>query len=199
MVSMEPDLIIGNTMNAALIEDFRNRGYRAIIHGAYRMEDIFNNTLLMGVLTGREEAAETLIAEKRAKLDTITAELAVRPLGLKGAFLYAANPIMAFTGSTLAGETLRILGVVNIAESIDIAEPILSPEYILAEDPDFLFGSISFTSPEALLAADPVIAQTRAGREKFIRIVPTALFLRSSPRIVEKLLELYDEIKQFQR
>jgi iron complex transport system substrate-binding protein len=199
IVSMEPDLIIGNTMNAALIADFRNRGYRAIIHGAYRMEDIFNNTLLMGMLTGREEAAETQIAEKRAELDTITAELAVRPLGLKGAFLYAANPIMAFSGATLAGEILRVLGAVNIAEDLNIAEPILSPEYILAEDPDFLFGSISFTDPEDLLAADPVIARTRAGREKFIRIVPTALFLRSSPRMVEKLLELYGDIKEFSK
>jgi iron complex transport system substrate-binding protein len=197
IVSMEPDLIIGNTMNVSLIEDFRNRGYHAIIHGAYRMEDIFNNTLLLGMLTGQEAAAETLIAEKRAKLGAIEAELAARPLGLKGAFLYASNPIMAFTGATLAGEALRILGVENIAKGLGLAEVILSPEYILAEDPDFLFGSISFKTSEELLAADPVIAQTRAGREKLIRIVPTALFLRSSPGMVEKLLELYNEIKEF--
>ncbi|MDR1353609.1 MAG: ABC transporter substrate-binding protein [Treponema sp.] len=199
IVSMEPDLIIGNTMNVSLIEDFRNRGYRALIHGAYHMEDIFNNTLLMGILTGREAAAEILVAAKRAELDAIKADLAEHPLGLKGAFLYAANPVMAFTGATLAGDALRILGVENIAERLNIAEPILSPENILAENPDFLFGSISFRTPGDLLAADPVIAQTRAGREKFIRIIPTALFLRSSPRMVEKLLELYDEIKDYSK
>jgi iron complex transport system substrate-binding protein len=199
IVSLEPDLIIGNTMNVSLIEDFRRRGYAAIIHGAYRMEDIFNSTILMGLLTGREDEAEILIADKRVKFETIQKELEERPLGLKGAFLYAANPIMAFSDATLAGDILRILGVENIAAVSGAAEPILSPEYILAEDPDFLFGTISFRTPEDVLASDPVIAQTRAGREKFIRIIPTSLFLRYSPRMVEKLLELYEEIRGFSK
>jgi iron complex transport system substrate-binding protein len=199
IVALEPDLIIGNTMNAALIEDFRGRGYTAIIHGASRMEDIFNSTLLMGILTGREDAAETLIADKRVKFEAIKRELEERPLGLKGAFLYAANPVMAFTDTTLAGDILNVLGVKNIAAGLNAAEPILSPEYILAEDPDFLFGSISFRTPEDVLASDPVIAQTRAGREMFIRIIPTSLFLRFSPRMVEKLLELYEEIRGFSK
>jgi iron complex transport system substrate-binding protein len=186
-------------MNGSLIEDFRGRGYPAIIHGAYLMEDIFNSTLLMGILTGREDAAEALVAEKRAKFETIKTELEERPLGLKGAFVYAANPIMAFSGATLAGDILRVLGVENIAAGLNAAEPILSPEYILAEDPDFLFGSISFRTPEDVLASDPVIAQTRAGREMFIRIIPTSLFLRYSPRMVEKLLELYEEIRVFSK
>jgi iron complex transport system substrate-binding protein len=198
IVALDPDLIIGNTMNVSLIEDFRGRGYTAIIHGAYHMEDIFNSTLLMGALTGREDAAEALIADKRAKFDAIRTDLERRPLGLKGAFLYAANPLMAFTDTTLAGDILRVLGVENIAAGLNAAEPILSPEYILAEDPDFLFGSISFKTPEEVFASDPVIAQTRAGREMFIRIIPTSLFLRFSPRMVEKLSELYGEIREFQ-
>jgi iron complex transport system substrate-binding protein len=199
IVSLEPDLIIGNTMNISLIGDFSRRGYRAIVCGAYRMDDIFNITLLLGLLTGREEAAEALIADKRAKLDSIKTELAEHPLRVKGAFLYAANPIMAFTGATLAGEILRILGAENIAESLNADHPILSPEYILAENPDFLFGAIFLKDPEDVLAADPVIAQTRAGRKKQIRIVPSSLFLRSSPRMVENLLELYEEVKEFSK
>jgi iron complex transport system substrate-binding protein len=197
IVSLEPDLIIGNTMNVSLVEDFSRRGYRAIIHGAYRMDDIFNSALLMGMLTGREAAAERLVADKRAKLSVIKTELEGHPLRLKGAFLYAANPVMAFTGATLAGEILRILGTENIAEGLDAAQPILSPEYILTENPDFLFGSISLRTPEDVLAADPVIAQTKAGRKMHIRTVPSSLFLRSSPRIVENLLELYKAVKEF--
>jgi iron complex transport system substrate-binding protein len=197
IVSLEPDLIIGNTMTGSVVEEFRRRGYPAIVHGAYRMEDIFNSALLMGRLTGREGEAEALTAEKRGKLASIKAELAEQPLHVKGAFLYAANPVMAFSGATLAGEILRILGAENIAQDLDAAQPILSPEYILASNPDFLFGALSFTDPAAVLAADPAIPQTRAGREMNIRIVPSALFLRSSPRMVENLLELFEEVKAF--
>jgi iron complex transport system substrate-binding protein len=197
IIASEPDLIIGNTMTAPVIADFNRRAYPAIVHGSYFIEDIFNSTLLMGRLTGREAEAEALVAEKRARLLTIRTELRESPLNLKGAFLYAADPIMAFTGKTLAGEILTILGTQNIAEGLSAAQPILSPEYILAQNPDFLFGALSFTKPEDVLSSDPVITQTRAGKEKNISIIPSSLFLRPSPRIVENLGELYEEVKRF--
>jgi iron complex transport system substrate-binding protein len=199
IIAFEPDLIIGNTMTAGVIADFNRRGYPAIVHGSYFMEDIFNSTLLMGRLTGREVEARALVAEKRARLAAIRSDLRERPLNLQGAFIYAADPIMAFTDRTLAGEILTILGAVNIAEGLSAAQPILSPEFILDRNPDFLFGALSFTSPEDVLAADPVVAQTRAGREKNISIIPSSLFLRPSPRIVENLGELYEEVKRFSK
>ncbi|MFP3090138.1 ABC transporter substrate-binding protein [Treponema sp. TIM-1] len=197
IIAFEPDLIIGNTMTSELIADFNRRGYRAIIHGAYFIEDIFNSTLLMGRLTGRATEAEALITEKRSRLAAIRADLEQRPLDLTGAFIYSADPIMAFTDQTLAGEILTILGARNIAEGLSAAQPILSPEYILAQNPDFLFGALSFTKVEDVLAADPVITQTRAGKEKNINIIPSSLFLRPSPRIVENLGELYEAVKKF--
>ena len=122
-----------------------------------------------------------------------------RPLNLKGAFLYSANPIMAFTEKSLAGEILSALGVDNIAAGLNAAQPILSPEYILARDPDFLFGSMMIAKPDDILAADSVIAKTRAGREHNLAVVPSALFLRTSPRIMESLLELHEIIRGFSR
>jgi iron complex transport system substrate-binding protein len=197
IIAFEPDLIIGNTMTAAVIADFNRRGYPAIVHGSYFMEDIFNSALLMGRFTGREAEAQALVAEKRARLAAIRSDLQERPLNLHGAFIYTADPIMAFTDKTLAGEILTILGAVNIAEGLSAVQPILSPEFILDRNPDFLFGALSFTSPEDVLAADPVIAQTRAGKEKNISIIPSSLFLRPSPRLVENLGELYEEVKRF--
>ncbi|MDR0720087.1 MAG: ABC transporter substrate-binding protein, partial [Treponema sp.] len=165
IIALEPDLVIGNAMNAALIEDLASRGYTVLLHNADSLADIFNSTLLLGRLSGKDAEARNLIAEKQAQLDELKAELGRSPLKLKGAFLYSANPIMAFTSDSLAGEILSILGVENIAGGLNAAQPILSPEYILAEDPDFLFGAMSITKPEDILAADSVIAKTRAGRE----------------------------------
>jgi iron complex transport system substrate-binding protein len=197
IVALNPDLIIGNAMNAALMADLASRGYAVLIHNADSLADIFNSALLLGRLTGKEGEARSLTEEKQARLASLRAELRAKPLNLKGAFLYSANPIMAFTSQSLAGEILDILGVENIAGGLNAAQPILSPEYILAENPDFLFGAMSITKPEDILAADSVIAKTRAGRERNISIVPSSLFLRTSPRIVESLLELYGEIKKY--
>jgi iron complex transport system substrate-binding protein len=111
--------------------------------------------------------------------------LADDPLGLKGAFLYSTNPIMAFTGRSLPGEILELFGVENITPDNRARQAILSPEHILAKNPDFLFCSIAIKRPEDLLTPGSVILKTRAGRENNIIIVPTALFLRPSPRIID--------------
>ncbi|MDR1318628.1 MAG: ABC transporter substrate-binding protein [Treponema sp.] len=199
IIALEPDVVIGSAMNAALMADLSSRGYTVLIHNADSLADIFNSALILGRLTGKEAEARALVAEKEAQLDSLKAELKSRPLNLKGAFLYSANPIMAFTSQSLAGEILNILGVENIAAGLNAAQPILSAEYILAQNPDFLFGAMAISKPEDILTADSVIGKTRAGIEKNISIVPSSLFLRTSPRIVESLLELYGEIRKYSR
>jgi iron complex transport system substrate-binding protein len=199
IIALEPDMVIGSAMNAALMADLASRGYTVLIHNADSLADIFNCTLLLGKLTGKEAEAKALAAEKEAQLDALKAELKSKPLNLKGAFLYSANPIMAFTSGSLPGEIFAILGVENIAAGLNAAQPILSAEYILAQNPDFLFGAMAISKPEDILSADSVIAKTRAGIEKNISIVPSSLFLRTSPRIVESLLELYGEVRKYSR
>ena len=199
VIALAPDLVIGNAMTAALMADLASRGYTVLLHNADSMADIFNSAVILGQLTGREAEARRLVAEKQAELDIMKAELREAPVKLKGAFLYSAGPIMAFTSGTLPGEILDTLGVENIAAGLNAAQPILSAEYILSQNPDFLFGAMSITKPEDILAADSVIAKTRAGREKNISIVPSFLFLRPSPRIVESLLDLRGALKSYEK
>jgi iron complex transport system substrate-binding protein len=197
VIALEPDLIIGNAMTQALMEDLAVRGYAVLLHNADSLGDIFNSALILGQLAGKEAEARVLVAEYQERLNALKAELADKPLNLKGAFLYSANPLMAFTDRSLPGELLGILGVDNIAAGLDAAQPILSPEYLLSQDPDFLFGAMAISTVEDILGADSVLMQTRAGREKNISIVPSSLFLRTSPRIVESLWELYGSIKPY--
>ncbi|MDR2343710.1 MAG: ABC transporter substrate-binding protein [Spirochaetaceae bacterium] len=198
IIALKPDLVIGNAMTAALMADLASRGYTVLLHNADSIADVFNSAIILGQFTGREAEARLLVAEKQAELDRIKVELRANPLNLKGAFLYSASPIMAFTAESLPGEILGTLGAENIAAGLNAAQPILSPEYILAQNPDFLFGAMSITKPGDILAADSVIAKTRAGKEGNIRIIPSSLFLRPSPRIVENLLEMYRELRNMQ-
>jgi iron complex transport system substrate-binding protein len=185
IIALEPDLIIGNTMTVAAIGELARRGYPAVILGADSLEDILRGTLVLGVFSGKNAAAEALVTKTRERLAAMRRSLADAPLRLKGAFLYSTHPIMAFTGNSLPGEILELFGVENIAPDNRARQAILSPEHILAKNPDFLFCSIAIKRPEDLLIPGSVILKTRAGREKNIIIVPTALFLRPSPRIVD--------------
>jgi iron complex transport system substrate-binding protein len=182
-------------MNGALISDLATRGYQVLIHGADNIEDIFTTTLLIGTLTGTRAAAEALVAEKKQSLATLAESLETKGVPLKGAFLYSVSPIMAFTEDSLPGEILTLLGAKNIAAGLPAEQPILSTEYILAENPDFLFGAMSITKPEDMLGADSVIQKTRAGQTGAISIVPSSLFLRPSPRLVDSLYALQETLR----
>ncbi|MDR3304321.1 MAG: ABC transporter substrate-binding protein [Treponema sp.] len=194
IIALEPDLILGSAMNGALVSDLATRGYPVLIHGADTMEDIFATTLLIGTLTGTRAAAEALVAEKKQALVALAESLGTNAAPLKGAFLYSVNPIMAFTEDSLPGEILTLLGAHNIAAGLPVEQPILSSEYLLTENPDFLFGAMSITKPEDILGADSVIQKTRAGQTGAISIVPSSLFLRPSPRLVDSLRALQETL-----
>jgi iron complex transport system substrate-binding protein len=195
IITLEPDLILGNAMNGALISDLATRGYQVLIHGADNIEDIFATTLLIGTLTGTRAAAEALVAEKKQSLAALAESLGTKGVPLKGAFLYSVNPIMAFTEDSLPGEILTLLGAKNIAAELSAEQPILSSEYILAENPDFLFGAMSITSADDIIGADSVIRDTRAGMEGNISVIPSAMFLRPSPRLVDSLVALNEQLR----
>ena len=199
VIALEPDLVIGSSMNSAFVKDMNGRGIPAIVNAADSLEDVFYSARILGILCGREREAEALIREKRKLLEELAREIREEPHNLKGAFLYSVNPVMAFTADSLAGDILAILGVRNIAADLGAAQPVLSPEYLLAVDPDFLFGAVFIPGPEHILAANPVIAKTRAGREGNISIIPSSLLLRPSPRIVDGLLELHGKIAGYRR
>jgi ABC-type Fe3+-hydroxamate transport system substrate-binding protein len=82
VVALNPDLVIGNAMNAGLMADLASRDYTVLIHNADSLADIFNSALILGRLAGKEEAARRLVEEKQAQLAALQAELRERPLRL---------------------------------------------------------------------------------------------------------------------
>ncbi len=194
IVSHDPDLVILSAMSVELGNDLSRRGYPVFIYGAGSIDDVFDLVGVLGRLSGSEVAAEQLINERRAELDRVKTEIADRPADIKGAFLYAANPVMGFTEDSLPGEILDLLGVENIAAGLSGERPIISSELLLAENPDILFISMSVTSVEDLVAAEPTILQTRAGREGNIGMIDSALILRPSPRIVDGIVTLHEQL-----
>jgi iron complex transport system substrate-binding protein len=195
IIAINPDIVIGNSMNSAFIKLLVSRGKTAIIHSNNSVDDIFNSAIILGQLSGRKAEAEIMTAEQIRRLAEIEHDLRENPLRLKGAIIYSVNPIMAFTKASLAGNILDLLGVENMAPDISSAQSVLSPEYILAQNPDFLLGAITVTSVEDFLAADSIFQKTRAGKERNILIIPSVFFMRPSPRIIDRVMELHTEIK----
>ena len=193
IISYKPDLVVLSYASAGLGKDLETHGIKSVVFQANSFDEIFSNFMEVGKLVGKENEATKIIAEKKQSLEKMKE---MGPINKKGAFIYSTSPMMAFGDKSLPGEILKIFGVQNLTADLNGDRPILTPEYILKENPDFLLGGMGIKSAEEILNANPQVKETNAAKNKSIIIVNSSVLLRGSPRIVDETVKLYDEIKK---
>lgn len=192
IISYSPDLVVLSIHSTGLAKDLESHGIKTVSFPADSFDDIFNNFLEVGKLVGKEKEAQKITAEKKAKLEEIKKS---EPLGKKGAFIYSTSPMMAFGDKSLPGEVLKLYGVENLTDKVSGERPILTPEYIIEENPDFLLVGLGINSVDEIITANPQLKDTNAVKNKNIIKVNSQALLRGSPRIVDETMNLYEEIK----
>ncbi|WP_293722143.1 ABC transporter substrate-binding protein [uncultured Cetobacterium sp.] len=194
VLSFTPDLVILNTMSEAFGESLKARKLNFIINEANSFDQILENLEVYGVITGQREKSEKLVQDYKSKLGEIKQKIEEKPLNIKGAFLFSTSPMMVFTPNSLPGQIFDILGIENIAKGLPGGRPILSPEYLLAQNPDLLVGSMAIKNKNDILNSNPVVKQTKAGQKGNMMIIDSDKILRGTPRVIDALEELYQEL-----
>lgn len=189
-----PDLVILNSMSENFGESLKARKLNFIINEANSFEQILNNLEIYGIVTGQKENADKLVDNYNLKLKTIKEKIAEKPLNIKGGFLFSTSPMMVFSSNSLPGQIFDTLGIENIAKGLPGGRPILSPEFLLAENPDILVGSMAIKNKNDILNSNPVVKQTKAGQKGNIMIIESDKILRGTPRVIDALEELYQEL-----
>ncbi len=189
-----PDLVILNSMSENFGESLKARRLNFIINEANSFEQILNNLEIYGIVTGQKENADKLVDNYNLKLKTIKEKIAEKPLNIKGGFLFSTSPMMVFSSNSLPGQIFDTLGIKNIAKGLPGGRPILSPEFLLAENPDILVGSMAIKNKNDILNSNPVVKQTKAGQKGNIMIIESDKILRGTPRVIDALEELYQEL-----
>ena len=187
VVEYKPDLIVVSSMMLRNVDAVKKMGYNIIVSNASSLDGILDTISVTGVISGKKEEAEKLRKECLIKLERIEKENSKKTSKLKGAILFSTSPMIAFSEDSIPGDVLKHLGVINIAANVPGQRPILSPEYILKENPDFLAGAMSLDSPQQIIEASNVIPKTKAGKNSNIFILDSSVILRSSYRIFDEM------------
>ena len=196
IVEYKPDLVVVSSMMLKNVESIKKLGYKVIVSNASNLNEILELISVVGVISGRKNEAEDLRKVSSLKLEKIIKENHKKSSNLKGAILFSTSPMTAFSDDSLPGDVLKHLGVTNIASNVPGQRPILSPEYILKENSDFLAGAMSLDSPQQIIEASNVIAKTKAGKNKNIFILDSSLMLRSSYRIFDEMEVLKSKLEK---
>lgn len=102
------------------------------------LDDVYRQIEALGEATGRVEEAAALVGEMAAEVERLAGSV---PAGVARTYYYELDPTFySLTSRTFVGGLLARLGMQSIADAADDGSgyPQLSPEFILAADPDFV-------------------------------------------------------------
>jgi iron complex transport system substrate-binding protein len=164
-------------------------GIPSLVHGAaVDLDDAYAQIEQLGAATGNVAAAAALVGSMQGDIDRIVADT-----DAAGATYYhELDPLLySATSATFAGALYGMVGLSNIADAADDGSgyPLLSAEYIVAEDPDLVFLADTKCCGESAdtVAARPGWDTMGAVREGGIVELDDDIASRWGPRVVEFL------------
>ena len=186
IITLKPDLVI----TSALTDDNLNNGLKSNNIEAKRIqansiEEIFTNFMEVAKMLGKENEANKIIAEKRAKLEEIKKMAAINK---KGLFVMSASPLMVFGNDNLPNDIMKLLNIKNIAENQKGRNPIVTPEFIIKENPDIIITLLP--NPSQIVATNPQLKNVNAIKNNKFIVVNSSQILRGSPRTIDQIEEI---------
>lgn len=140
LLALRPDLVLawGGGTPRAWIGRLRELGLPVLVLESRRLEDIPRETELLGRATAQAAMARRQAAAQRAQLALLASASGDGPR-LRYFWQAWRQPLYSLNGGHLLSQALALCGADNIIPPGPVAAPLVSPEFVLREDPDILF------------------------------------------------------------
>jgi iron complex transport system substrate-binding protein len=192
VLGLKPDLVvaIGEGQERS-VDSLRRLGLRVEIVPSQTFDDVFSALTRLGVLLGREEAAKGLTAELSRRVERVRRAVATLPPEKRPRVFYELwdRPMMTASRDTLIGRLIEMAGGVNIFADVSSRYPQVSPEAVVARNPDLIVAPdhhAANVTPRAL-AQQPGLAGLAAVRRGRVLVINGDLVSRPGPRMADAL------------
>lgn len=181
VAARRPDLVVlyRSGLNVEAAEQFARLGIAAVLLDLNRLEDLGPATRVLGRLTGREAAADSL----GTRLDGFAAAVAPPP-AVSLVFVVWDNPPMVIGAGSYLDRLAALAGARNVFHDVAAPSAQVSLEIIAQRDPDFV-AVLSETAAPPAFAARREWRAIRAVREARFLHLRGSLFGRPGPRASE--------------
>ena len=199
IVAFQPDLVcIADVMHNHLIQPLEALGIKVFLSTAQKLDQIYEEVVQLGELTGHQTDAQQLIAKIESQLAeaqqlVAAMEVSQQNAGKKAYWEVAAAPYFSPGQDSFITDLLQTMGLENIFGTVPQAYPQVNEEGIIAGQPDFIFFPDYNFQGEAGAKA----IASRTGWQKLPAVVhgkifpvDSDLFSRPGPRVGEMALEL---------
>lgn len=192
IVAARPDLVVSIGLDQEeAVATLRRLGLRVEVLPPSSVEDLFTTVGRLGGLTGREAAAEELAGELRHRIDRVRGAVARVPPEERPRVFYQVwdDPLMTAGEGTWLSELIELAGGRNVFADVDALYPQVSPEAVVARDPQVVLAPDTHGEPVGAeeLARRPGWSSVSAVQTGRVYAVDGDLVARPGPRIVEAL------------
>lgn len=190
VLAARPDLVIASTAgnDRAAVEKLVQLGLPVYVTAPRSVQGIFETTAAIGRITGTSEAANHLIIQMKARLETIKRSLAGLP-PTRAFFITWFDPLLAPGRRTFENDVLGLANVISISAASNEYYPRYSLEQVLAQNPDVILTVRHEGKPLPDLRKTAGWSSLTAVRENRVYILEEAL-QHPSPRFVDGVEDL---------
>lgn len=137
VVTARPDLVLATKINENFIPQLEGAGLTVVVIESLDMAQVLEDIKLIGKFTGAVDAANNLTADMQRRIDIITAKVSGLPDEQKPAVYFEIWPDPLTTGGakSFVNSLITMAGGKNIAGDVEQDWVNLSPEMVLARDP----------------------------------------------------------------
>jgi iron complex transport system substrate-binding protein len=161
----------------------RRLGIEVYVSDRESVKGIEHDILQLGLLTGHGSQARGLFTSMQNRIKTITKPFAGQdhvPVFVDRGYFYT------IPGDGLAADLISLAGGMNVAENADVSAPLTPAELRQAAPQVYLAVAGSGVTLQGLRRS-PATRSLPAVRHKRFTVLPDAVFMRSSPRVVDSL------------
>lgn len=142
VLALRPDLVLawGDGTPRAWVAQLRAHGLPVVVLNPLRLDDLARDVERLGRLSGREPAAAQQSAAIRAQLAALDREHGAGPR-LRYFHEVWRQPLYTLSRNHMLSQALARCGADNIVPAGPVSAPLVSPEFVLRENPEVLVFS----------------------------------------------------------
>ena len=200
MIALEPDFVLGFGYNQLdWVLKLESQGIPVVILAPNNIDDLLTDIELIGKITGVEETAKELTADKRTELDDITTKVKVKTAaGVRPTILFETgywNGIWTTGAGSFVSNLINLAGGTDIGISVSSGNPLISMEFITEQDPDMIIlGDSPWETKETVIARGGAWLQLTAVDQEKIYDLDADLVSRNGPRVIDGIKALVNII-----
>lgn len=200
VVSLEPDLVLGDDLNGEeTFARLEGLNITVVMLDAETINEILDNIMLVGTLTGGEENASLLVADMESRIEKIR-DLTSDVKRPTVAQITWHEPIYVTGSGTVQNEVIEIAGGVNAFSYVD-AWGTVSLEELIMENPEVLIVSVGHgvagTKPYEYILSEARLKVVDAVKTERVYAIDADIISRKGPRIVDAVETVYGYLEEF--